>query len=112
MHSGGLISVPIQLIAPASGAVYLFLEKSLMSIQSFHSTDCPSEWGLYEDRDRDSNMYYVSIQLIAQQQCIHPLTPSFHSTDCPSEWGPANSHKRTIDRLEVSIQLIAPASGA
>ena len=65
--------VSIQLIAPASGA-YDQLERSSKAeiTQSFHSTDCPSEWGLLEsDRFLLPDIYFWS----------------FHSTDCPSEWG-------------------------
>ena len=39
--------VSIQLIAPASGALRkLFTSISMSRVFRFHSTDCPSEWGL------------------------------------------------------------------
>ena len=63
-----LVEVSIQLIAPASGANGLQTVVNLLLI-GFHSTDCPSEWGLYPGNNR---------QLPSK---------GFHSTDCPSEWG-------------------------
>ena len=88
---------------------------------SFHSTDCPSEWGLPHAVSPHSIVGVVSIQLIAPasgaewvnavQDCIQ--NKSFHSTDCPSEWGHRDPEKAAkLAGLQVSIQLIAPASGA
>ena len=39
------LDVSIQLIAPASGA-WIELELGAIIDRCFHSTDCPSEWGL------------------------------------------------------------------
>ena len=45
-----LFRVSIQLIAPASGArVIMGYAKDEAVEASFHSTDCPSEWGLVDD---------------------------------------------------------------
>ena len=63
----GLSSVSIQLIAPASGASDRFLLPDIYFWKGFHSTDCPSEWGLgcgYSPRWTDI-LFLVSIQLIA-----------------------------------------------
>ena len=59
------IIVSIQLIAPASGAAKTKLGY-LICLRGFHSTDCPSEWGLRKNDGRE---------IIAQ---------GFQSTDCPS----------------------------
>ena len=66
-----------------------------MKYTSFHSTDCPSEWGQFSLSSTTGTK------------------SSFHSTDCPSEWGPkvGNAIVHLLDAM-VSIQLIAPASGA
>ena len=89
---------------------------------SFHSTDCPSEWGLEGWIDTLVAGHTVSIQLIApasgalrrlllERVLYGSHFYSFHSTDCPSEWGLAPDPEREL-KLKVSIQLIAPASGA
>ena len=61
---------------------------------SFHSTDCPSEWGQAAEAAKAKVLKDVSIQLIA----------------------PASGASRRRDSIPnfftVSIQLIAPASGA
>ena len=63
---------------------------------SFHSTDCPSEWGPYAPAYGFEPANQVSIQLIAPasgallplgETLADLLDASFHSTDCPSEWG-------------------------
>ena len=93
-------------------------EKSeLVYSQSFHSTDCPSEWGRHL-RLHGSPRAHVSIQLIAPAsgatsglKLLVATYSGFHSTDCPSEWGHKIVWKR-VRETPVSIQLIAPASGA
>ena len=106
---------------PQRVGLCLYYIKTKSSIWSFHSTDCPSEWGLLNGK-----LSLVSLK-------------SFHSTDCPSEWGSClrlnhppsplytqfpfnwlpqrvgltdNWWKSYSESSEVSIQLIAPASGA
>ena len=98
--------VSIQLIAPASGALNGSALMSLMPRSSFHSTDCPSEWGLITIVGTNPK-HCVSIQLIAPasgalvrtQDGIHMVDSGFHSTDCPSEWGLrlANDRKDETD---------------
>ena len=85
--------VSIQLIAPASGALNGSALMSLMPRSSFHSTDCPSEWGHWICPGVNAK-FPVSIQLIAPASGATIHTPAkinghkrFHSTDCPSEWG-------------------------
>ena len=63
-------SVSIQLIAPASGGPPNEPCMNGVIPTRFHSTDCPSEWGL----------------LTITEMCT-TLSTRFHSTDCPSEWG-------------------------
>ena len=50
-HDG---EVSIQLIAPASGATYTLLTRQRRKCSGFHSTDCPSEWGLSSPRGQPS----------------------------------------------------------
>ena len=66
------MNVSIQLIAPASGAQAALVKFVRLMKASFHSTDCPSEWG-----PQDGMKPCNALRLVR----------GFHSTDCPSEWG-------------------------
>ena len=68
--------------------------KGFSTVEGFHSTDCPSEWGLQNSDIVYDRVRVVSIQLIA-----------------PASGASNRLNLRTIV-LRVSIQLIAPASGA
>ena len=111
--------VSIQLIAPASGAYALSVQGGYLG-RCFHSTDCPSKWGLpFDSWLRSRKPRQVSIQLIApasgaMERYLDVLLPQwgFHSTDCPSKWGHAAIGSVFTSFKKVSIQLIAPASGA
>ena len=70
----------------------------LMANSGFHSTDCPSEWGLWKITFLTVRLLpVVSIQLIA------PASGAFSNL--------AFIASSNVD-VTVSIQLIAPASGA
>ena len=86
--------VSIQLIAPASGASPGEFDRLAKTIDCFHSTDCPSEWGPRSPGLRTS-YDTVSIQLIA-----------------PASGAMRSLRVGLIPSSGVSIQLIAPASGA
>ena len=58
---------------------------SRSSFASFHSTDCPSEWGLLL-----LEIFLVKLVFMIQ---------SFHSTDCPSEWGPSYAFEELIAEM-------------
>ena len=61
-----VLQVSIQLIAPASGALFrVSLLRYGESHKGFHSTDCPSEWGLMAEVQDILRNLDVSIQLIA-----------------------------------------------
>ena len=80
----GTVGVSIQLIAPASGALKpLQMDVTLRGFTpSFHSTDCPSEWGL-------------NIALAFWRS----TATGFHSTDCPSEWGQKYKDSKTEQKV-------------
>ena len=67
-----------------------------LQVKSFHSTDCPSEWGHVAYASVTTlRPYEVSIQLIA-----------------PASGAGSNRNNSPDRYYHVSIQLIAPASGA
>ena len=88
--------------------------------ESFHSTDCPSEWGhteIDENEEETGNYCFHSTDCPSEwgpftESHVALAIDGFHSTDCPSEWGPSYYEMKNGEWHRVSIQLIAPASGA
>ena len=107
--------VSIQLVAPASGAVGLALQKWLFI--RFHSIGCPSEWGacLIQLHGR-----FIEFPFNWLPQRVGRSKPCHYkrmSTAFPFNWLPQRVGRDELalfhpGQMRVSIQLVAPASGA